>query len=35
MLDNGCIYFARPGMGRLAALELESMTVTYQENIDL
>jgi len=35
MLDNGCIYVERPGMGSLAALELGSMTVHYQENIDL
>jgi serine/threonine protein phosphatase 1 len=35
MLDNGCVYDERPGMGCLAALELESMTVQYQENIDL
>jgi len=34
MLDNGCVYGGRPGMGCLAALELESMTVRYQENID-
>jgi serine/threonine protein phosphatase 1 len=36
MLDNGCVFAGRPGpgMGNLAALELESMTVHYQENID-
>jgi serine/threonine protein phosphatase 1 len=34
MLDNGCVYGGRHGMGCLAALELETMTVRYQENID-
>jgi serine/threonine protein phosphatase 1 len=34
MLDNGCVYGEQPGMGCLAALELESMAVQYQENID-
>jgi serine/threonine protein phosphatase 1 len=34
MLDNGCVYAGRPDLGSLAALELESMTVQYQENID-
>jgi serine/threonine protein phosphatase 1 len=34
MLDNGCVFVERPEMGSLAALELESMTVYYQENID-
>jgi len=33
-LDNGCVFGGRPDMGCLAALELESMTVYYQENID-
>jgi serine/threonine protein phosphatase 1 len=35
MLDNGCVFGPRPEMGCLAALELESMKVRYQENIDL
>jgi Calcineurin-like phosphoesterase len=36
MLDNGCVYDGlRPDMGCLAALELESMTLFFQENIDL
>lgn len=35
MLDNGCVFLERPGMGSLAALELGSMSVFYQENIDL
>jgi serine/threonine protein phosphatase 1 len=34
MLDNGCVFGERPETGSLAALELESMTVRYQENID-
>jgi serine/threonine protein phosphatase 1 len=34
MLDNGCVFGGRPDTGCLAALELESMTVQYQENID-
>ena len=36
MLDNGCVYDeVRPDMGCLAALELESMTLFLQENIDI
>jgi calcineurin-like phosphoesterase family protein len=35
MLDNGCVFGGWPETGSLAALELESMTVQYQENIDL
>lgn len=34
MLDNGCVYTERKGMGRLVALELNSMTLYLQENID-
>lgn len=34
MLDNGCVYVERPEFGSLAALELGSMTVHFQENID-
>lgn len=34
MLDNGCVFGGLPGTGCLAALELEGMAVTYQENID-
>ncbi len=34
MLDNGCVYRGHPGLGALAALELNSMTLFYQENID-
>jgi serine/threonine protein phosphatase 1 len=35
MLDSGCVFVNRPEWGSLAALELESMTVHYQENCDL
>lgn len=34
MLDNGCVFGGRPETGCLAALELGSMSVLYQENID-
>lgn len=34
VLDNGCVYPERAGMGCLAALELDSMTLSFQENID-
>lgn len=34
MLDNGCVFGGLPEMGSLAALELGSMNVYYQENID-
>jgi serine/threonine protein phosphatase 1 len=35
MLDNGCVFGGKPEKGSLAALELESMAVNYQECIDL
>ena len=35
MLDNGCVFGGLPEMGNLAALELESMTLFLQPNIDL
>ena len=35
MLDNGCVYKGVHGLGNLAALELNSMTLYFQENIDL
>lgn len=35
MLDNGCVFGGLPDMGNLAALELESMTLFLQPNIDL
>ena len=34
VLDNGCVYVERSGMGNLVALELDSMTLHFQENID-
>lgn len=34
MLDNGCVFGGLPENGSLAALELGSMTVYYQENLD-
>lgn len=35
MIDNGCVFGGQPEGGSLAALELETMTVYYQENCDL
>lgn len=35
MLDNGCVFINRPGMGNLAALELQSMTLYLQPNVDV
>lgn len=35
MLDNGCVFPAGPGLGCLAALEIESMTLSMQPNIDV
>lgn len=35
MLDNGCVFGGLPESGNLAALELESMTLFLQPNIDL
>lgn len=34
LLDNGCVFGPRPGMGSLAALELNSLTLFFQENIE-
>ncbi len=34
LLDNGCVFRGYPGLGALAALELNSMTLFFQENID-
>jgi serine/threonine protein phosphatase 1 len=34
LLDNGCVFTGRPGLGSLTALELNSMSVWYQDNID-
>ena len=35
MLDNGCVYKDEPGLGSLTALELQTMTLFFQENIDM
>jgi serine/threonine protein phosphatase 1 len=35
MLDNGCVTARWPDMGYLAALELNSMQLSWQKNIDL
>ena len=35
LLDNGCVFIDRPGMGNLAALELENMTLFLQPNMDM
>ena len=35
MLDNGCVYKGEPGLGSLAALELNAMTLYFQENVDM
>jgi serine/threonine protein phosphatase 1 len=35
MLDNGCVTARLPDMGCLVALELNSMQLSFQENIDL
>ena len=35
MLDNGCVYLNEPGLGNLLALELETMTIYSQKNIDM
>jgi len=34
LIDNGCVFAVRPGFGSLTALELNSMAVFYQNNID-
>lgn len=35
ILDNGCVYHHETGLGNLAALELTTMTLYFQENIDM
>jgi serine/threonine protein phosphatase 1 len=35
MLDNGCVYAGEPGLGNLLALELETMSLYSQKNIDM
>ena len=34
LIDNGCVFAGETGLGSLTALELDSMTVWYQDNID-
>jgi serine/threonine protein phosphatase 1 len=34
LLDNGCVFEPLAGMGSLAALELNSLSLYFQENID-
>lgn len=34
LIDNGCVFAGRPGLGSLTALELNSMRIWYQDNID-
>jgi serine/threonine protein phosphatase 1 len=35
LLDNGCVFKGRPGLGSLTALELNSMQVFFQDNVDI
>lgn len=35
IIDGGCVYPHRPGMGNLVALDLDSLTLTFQKNIDM
>jgi serine/threonine protein phosphatase 1 len=35
ILDNGCVYQHESGLGSLAALELTTMTLYFQKNIDM
>jgi len=35
LLDNGCVFERQGGLGSLAALELNSMSLCFQENIDV
>jgi serine/threonine protein phosphatase 1 len=34
LLDNGCVYSSNPELGSLAALELNSLSLYFQKNID-
>ncbi|HEX9078965.1 MAG TPA: metallophosphoesterase family protein [Desulfuromonadaceae bacterium] len=34
MVDNGCVFTGRSGLGSLAALELNTLSLTFQPNID-
>lgn len=35
IIDGGCVYPHRPGMGHLVALDLDSYELTFQKNIDM
>lgn len=35
IIDNGCVYPHRPGMGQLVAFDLDSYALTFQKNIDM
>lgn len=35
IIDGGCVYPHRPGLGNLVALDLDSMALTFQKNIDM
>jgi serine/threonine protein phosphatase 1 len=35
LIDNGCVFAGRAGLGSLTALDLDSLQVTYQVNIDM
>jgi calcineurin-like phosphoesterase family protein len=35
LIDNGCVFTSMTGLGSLTALDLNSMKVWYQDNIDL
>ncbi len=34
-IDCGCVYHPRTGIGRLCALDLDTMQVTFQQNVDV
>ena len=34
LLDNGCVYREQPGLGTLAALDLDTMSLYFMKNID-
>src|SRR6185369_8780194 len=35
LIDNGCVFTGRSGLGSLTALDLNGMRVWYQNNIEL
>jgi serine/threonine protein phosphatase 1 len=35
LIDNGCVFAGLPGLGSLTALELNTMALTFQANIDM